>query len=473
MGNPYDPRGRGYPRPGTPAGPPPPRRVPVPPPAQAPRPAPAHGLSGQYRISAGVRRPTVPPRPAGPVRPYAPSYGPGAARPGVPRPQVAQPAYRPVPQRPVPAAPPRVVPPAQWSMPAPYRGPAGNGAPVGYGRPVGYGAPAWAPVPPVRSGGGPWVAVLVVAIVVLIALLLGVAVLALAGRSTVDTGASPTGAPGGPVTTSEATSTTPAAATRTTSQRGTTGSSVSAGSTPTGTAALQGNPLFANANAGLPTQPCTATGWPSDSAAGKRFFDSVAPCLDRAWQSATEGAGLSYRKPTVLVPSGTKLSSPCGTTDLATENVAAFYCPSNETLYMPPSGLEVDRYGNQPVIYLSVFAHEYGHHVQRVTGILAAEVRLERQYGRTSDRGLEVSRRTELQAQCFSGMLVKSVSDTGGQFTSRDYRTAFEDQERGDQPGSDRDHGTSAHAQGWWNTGYQTNRLARCNTWAASSNDVA
>ena len=184
-------------------------------------------------------------------------------------------------------------------------------------------------------------------------------------------------------------------------------------------------------------------------------------------------AGLEYRAPTVLVPTGSRISSPCGSTNLETENVAAFYCSSNEALYMPPKGLNVDRYGNQPAIYLAVFAHEYGHHVQLVSGILTAQGRIENLSGRTSEAGLESSRRLELQAQCFSGLFVKSVSDTGGQFTSADYRTVYEDQERGNRPGALRDHGTYAHSQGWWDTGYQSNRLARCNTWAASSGDVA
>jgi predicted metalloprotease len=310
------------------------------------------------------------------------------------------------------------------------------------------------------------VVLLLATIVVLVAVILGSAVLYLGTRdTTTDTGiggeVSPTITPGNSTASTSGTTTS------------TTSTTSAPGATPTGTAALQGNPLFANPNAGLITQACNADGWPSNSTAGKRFFDSITPCLDRAWSAALTGAGISYRAPTVLVPTGTRLSSPCGVTDLSQENVAAFYCPTNETLYMPPQGLQVNRYGNQPVIYLAVFAHEYGHHVQLVTGILDASSRFERQYGRSSTRGLEMSRRTELQAQCFGGMFTRSVSDTGGQFTRADYRTAYEDQERGDPPGESRTHGTNAHAQGWWNTGYQTNRLARCNTWSASSTDVA
>ncbi len=355
-----------------------------------------------------------------------------------------------------------MVPPAQWSVPVagPYRPPV----------PSPYAQPAWAPRPPASSNGGPWVAILLVAIVVLVAVILGSAVVYLSGRDSTRAGGAPVTAT---VTTTSAAATTTEPAT--TSDATTTTSALSsAGATPSGTAALQGNPLFGDANRGLQRQPCSASGWPSDSAAGKRFFDSVAPCLDRAWSAAITAAGMTYREPTVVVPSGTVQTSPCGTTDLASENVAAFYCPANETLYMPPAGLQVSRYGNRPVIYLSVFAHEYGHHVQLVTGILRASTRLELQYGRSSARGLEMSRRTELEAQCFSGLFVTSVSDTGGQFTRSDYRTAYDDQQRGDRPGDpDRTHGTLAHSQGWWDTGYQTNRVARCNTWSASSTDVA
>jgi predicted metalloprotease len=318
--------------------------------------------------------------------------------------------------------------------------------------------PAWAPGPPVRSSSAPWLFALAVTVVLLV-VALAAAVLYVGGSTTT-----------GGATTARST-----AARTTTTAVSTTSSTItgSAGATPTGTAALEGNPLYGTGSSGLPTQSCNAVGWPSDSTAAKSFFDSVTPCLDRAWGVAVRAAGLEYRPPTVFVPSGTKLSSPCGSVDLTTENVAAFYCGSNEGLYMPPKGLQVDEYGNKPVIYLSVFAHEYGHHVQMVTGILSAQLLLQRQYGRTTDRALEVARRKELQAQCMSGLFIKSVSDTGGQFTSADYRTAYEDQTRGDRPGSVRDHGTYAHAQSWWDTGYKSNLLARCNTWAASSADVA
>lgn len=474
MGYPRDPNGgRSAPRP----------YAAVPPPA-APRPAPVRGATGQYRVAARPRPVPAPgPRPGRAYRP------PSAA----PRPQ-----YRPVPapRRTVPAAPPRAVPHRQWSMPAaaPYPRPgAPTAGPTGYPRPgaPGYprpGAPAgrpvpmpqpypggpqwqqpygaqsaWAPRPPASSGSSAWLIVVLVAVVVVIALVLAGSVLSIASRTGTESGA--TEYPR--TTTTEQTRTTTARTTTTTSTAPT------SGSTPTGTAALQGNPLFANARTALPGQPCTATGWPSDNSAAERFFASVTPCLERAWRPVVEGAGLDFRAPSLLVPSGSRISSPCGVTDLDTEDVAAFYCSSNETMYMPPKGLYPERYGNQPVIYLAVFAHEYGHHVQLISGIMRAGKLLERQYGRSSDRGLEASRRLELEAQCFSGLFIKSVSDTGGQFTSADYRTVYADQERGDKPGNPRDHGTVAHYQGWWNTGYQSNRVAQCNTWTAASSDVA
>lgn len=462
MGNPRDPRfGYGGQRPvptnpqagrGAPA-----RRVPVPPPAQPPRPAPARGSTGVYSIRAGARpgiraAPARPPYPVRPVR-YQP---------------VPPVRYQAVPARHQVGAPPRAVPAAQWQMatPMPYRTPISGP----YSPPYGY--PGWNPRQPPSRNGNAAVIALVLLIVALLTLLLGLSVVYVSG--TTDTGAGRTTEVFGPTgltsTTSETvTTTTTTAATTTTSAFGTTSSAT----TPTGTAALQGNPLYANPTSGLIRQACNAVGWPADSASGKRFFDSVTPCLDRAWGTALNAAGLEYREPTVVVPAGTRISNPCGSVDLASENVAAFYCPANETLYMPPQGLQVSRYGNQPAIYLAVFAHEYGHHVQMVSGILSAGNRLERQYGRQSERGLEASRRSELQAQCFSGLFFRSVSDTGGQFTRADYPTVLDDQERGDPPGSLRTHGTFQHSQGWWNTGYQRGQLAPCNTWAASSSDVA
>ena len=51
-------------------------------------------------------------------------------------------------------------------------------------------------------------------------------------------------------------------------------------------------------------------------------------------------------------------------------------------------------------------------------------------------------------------------------------RDAQSTQDRGDQPGERRDHGTSDHASAWWTQGFVKKTVAQCNTWVASSADV-
>lgn len=75
----------------------------------------------------------------------------------------------------------------------------------------------------------------------------------------------------------------------------------------------------------------------------------------------------------------------------------------------------------EPLKYLSVFSHEFGHHVQEVTGILDEANRRERRVGRDSPAGLESSRRTELQAQCFAGMFIDFIVDSRGPYTRSDF----------------------------------------------------
>ncbi|MUL66231.1 hypothetical protein BOO86_17300 [Mycobacterium sp. CBMA 234] len=248
---------------------------------------------------------------------------------------------------------------------------------------------------------------------------------------------------------------------------------------PTGYAALGGNALWANPDWGLQNVPCSPPGWPSDTASARAFFDAALACLDTGWRQLVEAAGQEFQPTTVLVPSGTVVQSPCGTESVGPTHNPAFYCGSNATIYMPLEGMPGGRFGSKAVIYLSMVAHEYGHHVQALVGALDEEGRQANTAGFDSAAGLELSRRLELQAQCFSGMFIGSIANvngrTGGRFGQQDIDIAYDDALRGDwEPDRfPRDHGTPQHGQGWWLTGDTTNRVSRCNTWNASSADVS
>ncbi len=337
-----------------------------------------------------------------------------------------------------------------------------------------------------KSNGGVIAAVAIVAVMAVLGGLIMVIAIANSGgsRHVADagytSGAYPTtsSSDSSTTTTSSDTSTTTTTGSRDTSAtRGTsTGSSreTSASRAPSGPQAqhkLADNPLWLDSDVGLPNQACNLSRWAGNASASSAFFESARPCLDNVWQQVLNYSKLPFRVPTVKYPSGKNWSSPCG--DASNGAVAAFYCSQNETLYMPFEGLQADQYGNKPGVYLAVFAHEYAHHVQALSGVMDAYWDARYDAGVDSAAGLEMSRRNELSAQCLSGTFLGSTVGRGGSVDQAMYRDAWGSQDRGDHNGGPRDHGSDAHAISWWQHGAQKNRMAQCNTWAAKASDVS
>jgi len=236
--------------------------------------------------------------------------------------------------------------------------------------------------------------------------------------------------------------------------------------------ALADNPLFAG-DVGTPGVGCTLTRWETSPAGAAAFFQSALPCLDAAWQPIMEYQGLPFFTPAIAFPEGTEWSSPCGTTSGGGGAVAAFYCSADNTLYMPFAGLQTEMYGAHPGVYLAVLAHEYGHHVQAMSGVLDTYGEARYNAGVDSEAGLELSRRLELQAQCFSGMFLAATYGQGS-VDDNILTEARTTQDRGDHTaGLPRDHGSDDHAIGWWEQGAQLNRTYQCNTWLSPPADVA
>lgn len=231
--------------------------------------------------------------------------------------------------------------------------------------------------------------------------------------------------------------------------------------TPTGEQSLSGNPIYQAG--GMTKQVCAPPGWPSDGPAGQAFYATSKTCLENAWRPLFERVRLEYDAPKVIVPTGASVSSPCGSMD--GKDYAAFYCNANQAIYMPIQTLQE---GAVPLIYLSVFAHEFGHHVQQLTGTLSESWERERAAGINTPAGLELSRRLELQAQCYSGLFVETAVDSGGPFTRADVGPVLD---RYGNTGADT-HGNAEHRQSWWTRGMQ-NQIGLCDTWSASSAEVS
>jgi hypothetical protein len=242
-------------------------------------------------------------------------------------------------------------------------------------------------------------------------------------------------------------------------------------SSPHAITQLGTHPLLQDPDAGLPNLGCELPGWRSSQAGIKAFFTAASACLDAAWKPVLLAHDLPFTPPQLSFPSTSSFQTECGTVGTGIA-VAAYYCQG--TLYLPFRGLQATRYGNDTGVYLALIAHEYGHHVQELAGLMDAAWDKIYAVGQQSAAGLDIARRKELQAQCFSGMFLSSQVNHGGSITGQMYQKAWDDQQsRGDDTSGTHDHGSNAHYAGWWRAGAQTNRLTSCNTFIVPSSEVS
>nr|WP_246461339.1 neutral zinc metallopeptidase [Nocardia transvalensis] len=293
-----------------------------------------------------------------------------------------------------------------------------------------------------------------------------------ASRSTYDTPSYTYTPPTYATTTTSAATTTSSAAT--TSRSATTTRAVTTASKPAGPQPVKAtgdNPLFRDPDAGLINIECGYPRWGSSVAAARAFFEAARTCLDNMWKPALQAANLPFSSPNISVPArATDETSPCSSSG---GSYAAVYCSANHTIYMPLDHIQIEEYGDDSVIYLAVFAHEYGHHVQAVSGVMEKSHRDRYDAGLSSSKGLELSRRLELEAQCFGGMFIGSSNFIGTVSDDQAQRTVRDNYSRGDDRSDIRDHGTNQHYGSWYEHGYTNNRTQKCNTWLSSSGDVS
>ena len=122
--------------------------------------------------------------------------------------------------------------------------------------------------------------------------------------------------------------------------------------------------------------------------------------IDQFWQERLDG----YREPQLVIVDRATGSS-CGT---ASNSTGPFYCPPDETVYVDPTffALLREQYDTTagPLAQLYVLAHEYGHHVQHLTGVME-------QHPNNGTGPDSNGVRTELQADCFAGAWVAAAGE--------------------------------------------------------------
>jgi predicted metalloprotease len=135
----------------------------------------------------------------------------------------------------------------------------------------------------------------------------------------------------------------------------------------------------------------------------------------------------------------------------ATQAVGPFYCPNDTAIYLD-TGFFQDlrtKYGSTggPLAQLYVVAHEWGHHIQSLTGVLGRT-----QDGQTGPASASV--RTELQADCYAGAWVAAAAGTEDPTGTPLLEPVTEAQiadalSAASAVGDDRIQGTSAHSETW------------------------
>lgn len=126
-------------------------------------------------------------------------------------------------------------------------------------------------------------------------------------------------------------------------------------------------------------------------------MQGTAVTLESFWDQHYGEMGLrDYRDPQVILYTG-QTQSGCGA---ASNAVGPFYCPNGEEIYIDTSFFDilVDQFGASggPLAEMYVLAHEWGHHVQNLAGVLTPD--------RQQDTGANGGQvRIELQADCLAG----------------------------------------------------------------------
>ncbi|WP_166678483.1 neutral zinc metallopeptidase [Kribbella voronezhensis] len=229
-------------------------------------------------------------------------------------------------------------------------------------------------------------------------------------------------------------------------------------------AQLTKNPLYRVGK--LPATGCTQPEQEPTSVANVRAFQTeLLGCLNRAWAPVIRKAGFTFKPPKLVVVKGKSPSSPCDTDDSD-----AYYC--GDTIYVDATAfLDGWRYNQgETLAYLTfLLDHEYGHHIQALTGILRAEYQWQLPLSGV-DLSLQGSRRIELQANCLSGVSLGADQDTYllGNQDLTDWQALvrnFIDPKR--------DHGSTENAANWSLTGYDTANPKACNTFTAPTPLVA
>jgi predicted metalloprotease len=218
---------------------------------------------------------------------------------------------------------------------------------------------------------------------------------------------------------------------------------------------------------------------PSDQM--KEFVAAVLGSTEVQWTEVFAQGNARYQAPKLVMFSGAT-SSACGFAQAA---MGPFYCPNDRQVYLDTSFFEdlQRRFGaceTEKACQFSqayVIAHEVGHHVQNLLGILPRLQQMQQGMDRGDANRLQVM--AELQADCLAGVWANRSQQRWKFLDPGDVETALQ---TASAIGDDRlqrrsqgyvvpdafTHGSSQQRVRWFSTGLKSGEMTSCDTFNAA-----
>ena len=226
----------------------------------------------------------------------------------------------------------------------------------------------------------------------------------------------------------------------------------------------------------------TKTGAPTDEMGS--MIAGILGEIDDRWSEEFKARGQSYTGPKIVLFRNATNGGRCG---MAQSAMGPFYCPPDRKIFLDTGFFrEVEsRFhgcsgGACKFTAAYIIAHEAGHHVQNLLGILPRVTQQQQAAGNKADaNALQV--RVELQADCLSGIWVNREArkrpnflEAGDIDAALTTASAIGDdtlqrQATGRVVPDSFTHGSAEQRKRWFMTGYQRGTVDACNTFGSGS----
>ena len=216
-------------------------------------------------------------------------------------------------------------------------------------------------------------------------------------------------------------------------------------------------------------------GTPTDQAG--QFVAAVLGQTEETWSDIFRQQGRSYEKPRLVLFRGSTQSG-CG---FARAQMGPFYCPLDRKLYLDMAFFDELRsrfHAPGEFAEAYVIAHEVGHHVQNLLGILPRVHEAQQRSDQVEANQLSV--RLELQADCLAGVWANRTEQAKHFLEKGDVESAInaasaigddklQQQARGYVVPDAFTHGSSKQRVTWFMNGFNGGKLESCNTFGAEA----